>query len=126
MEICIKIQCILAFGLFFSCQESNNTFHQDSFAVKDTFLIDVPDSKLLYNETNEIGKSVDSLEIVESLGYEHGYDKGFDDAGSEMYEDKPEEIYIIGKYHNVYVDAFKRGYEDGWIEWKNRNGDYDY
>lgn len=53
--------------------------------------------------------------------YDLGYDQGFDDAGSLSYNDEPPSDVdsILAKY-------YRDGYEDGWIEWKNLNGDYDY
>lgn len=124
MKSCLEILSILILVLLFSCQESKTTFHNESLAVKDSLSSDAQCP--IQNDAIDNAKFADSLDIVESIGYEHGYDKGFDDAGSEMYADEPGELCFNGKYQKMYLDAFKKGYEEGWIEWKNRNDDYDY
>ncbi len=124
-----KICSFILVLCLFSCLENkiNNTKTRDENIIrilKHDSLHNTVKPPFIGNES--IPQTESSQDIAESSGYDLGFNQGFEDAGSFNYDDEQYPDYIDKSLQTIFIEAYKRGYEDGWIEWKNRNNDLDY
>ena len=125
--MCKYISFLLLISLL-SC--SNHRIQNPENGDEKAYETPFHDSMRVVDKTSVIEKEIHLTEsaedIAESSGYDLGYDQGFDDAGSLIYNDEEYPQYPDKSLQTIFIEAYKRGYEDGWIEWKNRNNELDY